>query len=162
MYLSQRGIISQMCHVVNRQVVTECVELLWQVNPTPLPSPLPKPVSLWPSESTYTVHAVFPPTQCAGEGHWGCQPKGSSCLDALALLPNSLTTPQSLLPFYSLLRFQFRWWLIVASVVFIYFDPRVSMFWFLKKKKKKFLCESNSAWRALTVSGQFSWRTRKW
>ena len=46
------------------------------------------------------------------------QPTGSSCLDALALLPFSRATPQSLLPFHSIPRFQFQWPLTVASVVF--------------------------------------------
>ena len=43
-----------MRHVANGQVVAECFQLLWQVNPTLLPSPLLKPVRLRPSESTHT------------------------------------------------------------------------------------------------------------
>ena len=37
-----------MRHVANGQVVAECFQLLWQVDPTPYPSPLSKPVSLRP------------------------------------------------------------------------------------------------------------------
>ena len=68
----------------------------WSSWPTypPFSSPLLKPVCGQPSEGA-----------CTRRSHWGRQLDGSSCLDALALLPYSLATPQSLLPFYSHLRF---------------------------------------------------------
>ena len=57
----------------------------------------------------------------------GAASHASSCLDALALLSYSLATPQSLLPFYSLLRFQFQWRLTVAGVVVkIFFSTEIS------------------------------------
>ena len=93
-------------------------------------TPLPSSATSQSATSMQGVHILavsHPPTRRAGEGHWGCQPNGSSCLDALALLSYSLATPQSLLPFYSLLRFQFQWRLTVACVVFkIFFSTEIS------------------------------------
>ena len=120
-----------MGQVANRQVVTEWFQLLQQVDPTPLPSfpppPSPRP-SLTASFRRYTHTPIsHPPTRRADEGHWGRQPNRSSCLDALALLPYSRATPRSLLPFYSIPRFQFRWQLTVASLcLYKYLAPTMS------------------------------------
>ena len=55
---------------------------------TPLP-PFPFPLLL---DSRLMSFEGITHTR-AGEGHWGRQPNGSSCLDALALLPYSLAPP---------------------------------------------------------------------
>ena len=80
------------------------------VDPTPLPSTPPLPIQSGCDFQEVHTHA--------GEAHWGRQANGSSCLDALALLPYSRANPQSLFPIYSLPRFQIRWRLTVPSVVF--------------------------------------------
>ena len=112
-----------MRQVTNGQAVSEWFQLLQQVDPTPLPSPLPPPPHLpdpdWPRPSGVHTYADFPPAHLAcWWGPLGRQPNWSSCLDALALLPYSRATPQSLLPFHSIPRFQFWWPLTIASVVF--------------------------------------------
>ena len=48
-------------------------------------TPLPSSATSQSATSMQGVHILavsHPPTRRAGEGHWGCQPNGSSCLDA--------------------------------------------------------------------------------
>ena len=54
-YLCQRVTISKMRHVAIGQVVPEWFQLLWRVDPTPLSSPLPKPVGQRPSEGSHEL-----------------------------------------------------------------------------------------------------------
>ena len=90
----------------------------WSSWPTypPFSSPLLKPVCGQPSEGA-----------CTRRSHWGRQLDGSSCLDALALLPYSMATPQSVLPFYSILRLRFRWRLTATSDVFMLNSPSLPL-----------------------------------
>ena len=88
-----------MRHVANGQVPRNGFSCFGELTPLPSPLPLPSPPpSPRPSQivsfgrDTHTPIS-HPPTRRAGEGHWGRQPNGSSCLDALALLPYSLAPP---------------------------------------------------------------------
>ena len=98
------------------RVVAEWFQLLDKLIPLPSPLPLLEPVGWCPTEGSHTRRS-HPQPRCAGEGHWGLQSNGSSCLDALALLSHSLAPLSPCYLFYSLLRFQFQWRLMVAAVL---------------------------------------------
>ena len=93
-----------MRHMANGQAVAEWFQLLWQL--TPLPSPLP-PLPIHSGCDLREVHPHMP--MVLVRAIVAASQMGLATLDALALLPYSRATLQSLSPFYSLPWFQFRW-----------------------------------------------------